>query len=631
MATIFEDVTDIGVTPAGSATLEQVKEDALSRGAAALADRMPDLVKGAGMRFPGQVKPTENPKEIMRDAFEATQAIYSSVKDGVARRDSGKPDIIAKAFNQQFVNQFPNFMSALTPSTMGMQQLVSELNSYLTQALGKNISLTSPVSSGLVPFNLVAPSRLIYPVYTPLRNKIPRVPAQGINVQGKLISGIPGSQTGPNGAPYDISMSEFPNGQSFSNWPLQLPGSGASENGFDLTIPFQKFGTTEAVSLFAQLAGQGFEDVSALANLFLLQKMMLGEEYMLIAGTAHNLSAPTVAATPRTAQSNETAVTGGTTSLYIVATATNYYGETVASAVQTVAFTAGDVYDVTITGSQGALQYNIYVGTGASDPGNSGHFLMVGQSTQAGVTKSGLQSASPVGAHLFTLQGALPTTGAVPPTTDTGTGASTRPEGIKSVLDGWAQTNSVYPNQSGTAQGGYVNLNAGTELRQTIVETALEQLWDGGLSTGGQAFRADPAELIAEGSDMARLSDDIRANTSTNYRVFFERGDLANLLGGGAVSEFVNPVTRNIVKLLVHPWLTQGTAFLMSYKLPQVWTNVANVWEWDLVQDYITIGWPTIDLTFRYSIVMYGGFVCWAPVYNAVISGLQVSDSKPYS
>ena len=56
---------------------------------------------------------------------------------------------------------------------------------------------------------------------------------------------------------------------------------------------------------------------------------------------------------------------------------------------------------------------------------------------------------------------------------------------------------------------------------------------------------------------------------------------------GAAVSQFQNPLTRSLLKLVVHPWYTQGNATLLSYQLPQTWTNVANAWEMTMVQDYV--------------------------------------------
>jgi len=156
-------------------------------------------------------------------------------------------------------------------------------------------------------------------------------------------------------------------------------------------------------------------------------------------------------------------------------------------------------------------------------------------------------------------------------------------------------------------------------------------MWNGGSAATGNAsqtggFRADPAELVAEGSDIARLADEIIASgANTNYRLFLSSDDVGGVRTGAAVSEVQNPITRSILRCVVHPWLTQGTAFLNSYTLPMSWSNVSNVWENVMVQDYLSINWPVIDASFRYSIYMYGALVNYAPQYNGVIQGLQQS------
>ena len=41
-------------------------------------------------------------------------------------------------------------------------------------------------------------------------------------------------------------------------------------------VPYRFFGISEQLSWLAQFAGQGFEDIAGLANLIMLQEMMLG-------------------------------------------------------------------------------------------------------------------------------------------------------------------------------------------------------------------------------------------------------------------------------------------------------------------------------------------------------------------
>lgn len=572
----------------------------------AITARMPQLVKGAGFVQPGGNTPLSDSTEILTRAMEAEKALYRATKAGIER-----PEAVKAGLNPSFTANYGAFLGA-TPQAATMNrwadELTAQLSAIIGKDIGKNFSTTSPLNSGFVPFDLLAPSRLIYPVYSPLRNKIQRVPGQGTSHRAKLVTGVSGSQTAGAGV-VDVSMSEFPQGQSLSgNWPLQLPGSG-TQAAVDINIPYKYFGLTESLSMLAQFAGQGFEDISALANQILLQEFMMAEEYQYLAATGTALSAPTnVGVNPRavTANSNETSVTGLSNNLYVVITAVNYFGETVASTAANHASVANDVYDITWAPVRGAFAYNVYVGQGTAAPANSGYALA--------------NTSGPVGGVAFTLQGAFPTNTTHPPTADSGTGNSNRYEGFMSILDGHASTDaSVYP---AGFEGGYVNKAVQATPTHDTIFTALEGLFD---ATG--AYRADPAELIGEGGDIARLTDEIinSGATNTGYRLFVQQSEAGQIVAGGAVSEFINPVTRSLLKVLVHPFLYQGNAFLVSYQLPMPWSNVANVWENVLVQDYLSIAWPVIDLSFRYSLVMDGSLVCYAPQYNGVISGLQKS------
>ena len=277
------------------------------------------------------------------------------------------PGRVTKGLSPQFAGAL-NMAVAANPQAQAMNAWVSQLQSQLSSELGKNITLTSPLSSGLVPFDLVAPSRLIYPVYSPLRNKIARTQGQGTSHRAKVISSVSGALPGQLGTPGNrISITEFPNGGSMSNWPNQLPSSG-SQSGYDMNIPYKFFGLTEAVSWLAQFAGQGFEDAAGLASLILLQEAMLLEERAIIGATSVALSAPTV--------SLATVASGSLTlTAWVRVTAVNYYGETAASAVQSKALSGQNLL-VTITPTPGALAYNVYVGQGASDPGRTATYFV---------------------------------------------------------------------------------------------------------------------------------------------------------------------------------------------------------------------------------------------------------------
>src|SRR5262249_41048066 len=131
------------------------------------------------------------------------------------------------------------------------------------------------------------------------------------------------------------------------------------------------FGVTEQLSWLAQFAGQGYEDISALANLIMLQEMMLGEEYQMIAGSSQTLATPSApTCTVRAAQSNETALSTTIANVYI--SAVNYFGVTAVSSATAVTVSANQVVDVVISPVAGAMQYNIW----GSNSGATQYYLL---------------------------------------------------------------------------------------------------------------------------------------------------------------------------------------------------------------------------------------------------------------
>jgi hypothetical protein len=564
-----------------------------SRAAQRLTSALTTLVKGAGYAVtdkqyalgatPGANQPLTDPDKVFSRAMRVEKAFKTAIRDSLRA-----PAEVFKTLTPEFRKGFGSFL-ANTPQQQMMDQWTAQLQTQLSQFTGKNFTLTSPNATGLVPYNLVAPTRLIYPVYTPFRNKLPRTQGQGTAYLEKVITGISGSQTGSSGGRIvNIGIPELVSGSgNMNNWPLNLPASGVQDS-VNISVPYRFSGLSENVSWLAQFGGQGFEDVAGLANLILLQEFMLAEEYMDIAGTSTALSTPSAPTlTVRNANSGETALSGTLTNntVDVKVSAANWYGETAASSVAAAtSVTSGtSVVDVAISPVTGALWYNIYVTVGTS-PGT--YHLQAGQSAGTNGTQAG-----PVGGLNFTLGGAVVTTGPLLPTADTGTFSAYSQEGLVPVISGHS-AGGVYP--SGW-RGGYINQSVGDTLSVSVINTALKGVYD-----GSGAFRADPAELVGEGGDIMRLSDDIvQAGNASNYRLFIQQTDTPGVRAGAAVSEFVNPVTRSIVRILVHPWFPQGTVLLMSYNLPFGWSNVGNAFEVNLVQDYLSISWPVIDATFR--------------------------------
>ena len=635
--------------PNGSSIIKSV-EDAVSqgrfpegqRGAESMrAALLPEIVRGYGMHRPAVNKASVvGPNGIyyptiqeglgagdMQDRLEkfAAETLKQTIAKGLR-----KPQSVMKGFSPELGT---GLRAASAASNLPLQQLAAQWSADLRKFTGKNFSLSSPLASGFVPFDLVPFVRTIYPVYTPLRNKIPRVPGQGLYHRAKILASITGSLPGSLGTLQDDSTSEFFGG-SFASWPNQLPNSG-SQTSYDLIVPYKFFALTEGVSWLSQFAGQGFDDLYGLASLVLLQEFMLLEEHDMLASSSQSLTAPAApTATARNAGTGETAMTFTGTDVFVLTTALDFWGETAYGsgnvATVTNATSGTSVIDVTIqvpsdvTAAPGGLGFAIYLATGSANPGRTGFYRYTGTAAYPSLP------GGTWGAVKVTLQGAVPVTGANPPTADTGTGSSTRMESLVSVLSGRAYNggNGPYPGpgSSPAVNAGYYNGAVGSQFIVSVLQNALQQMFNG---TNG--YFANPSEIICSANDATVLANSIISEQVAAYQLRIQQSEVAGVIGGAAVANVVNPVTRSMPEILVHPYLPQGNALLMSYTLPQTQNNLGNVVENVMVQDYAQIGWPVIDPTFRQSLLRFGLLWLAAPQYCGLLQGIQRTSTTPYS
>jgi hypothetical protein len=617
--TVTDEIADVAAQAAGASPKQATK---LAH--SAISASMLQAVKGFGWQkpvvgtqaIPGTSAFTGGSREISakettKRAFRAEQALRETI-----RKSMTDPESVRKNLSPSFIAEYPLFGTNYMPQDQAIGQLQSQMGELMA-GLGKSFTTGSPVSTGLVPFDLEAPSHLLYWFDTPLRAKLPRLPGRGSSHRTKVITAITGSQTSASAPITDPTLSEITN---FSSWPNNNLGPSGAQVGVDVNIGYSFLGRNENLSWLAQFAGVGFEDITSLANLILMHEAYFDEEYLNIAGSSHAITAPaSVSLTVRTAVTGETAISNGDgTHNWVTASACNYYGETAnCTAVDAGAISTSQVVDVVITpGTTSAgQQFRLYFQIAATPFARATAAFVA----QCGGTK-------------YTLQGAMPSNSTTPHplAADSGTGASTRWDGLISVISGSAAANSVYP---AGFLGSYVNTNVQAMLSLNVLNTALKGMYDNSnaYGTGAGAFRASPEELICEGFDSANLSSDVAKNSSgTNYQLLIQQGDMAGVLHGTAVSQVVNPVTRRIVNITVHPGWLQGTAVLTQWTTPQAARN-GNVFEMRMCQDLLSVAWPVIDPTYRYSIFEYGTFFAQAPQYSGLLSGLQVNASNPWS
>lgn len=483
----------------------------------------------------------------------------------------------------------PDVAKALSP------EMVESVRNQLAQVdIAKDLSLTSPISSGLVAFDLEAPSKKLFPHQTVLRNRIPRKKGMGTSHRFKVISGISGTQTGVSDVYPGIADGTTTAFGSVN----YLRGPKVSYAGYDTVIPYSQFSLSDQVPWSAQFSGQGFEDIRQLSQTTVLYSSMLEEEKMIIAGRGTGtgfsgaLAAPTgVTATARAAAGSEVAITGGGTNIYAKVTAdAGPFGQSTLSAAANVATGTG-VVDITVpTVPVGSTGIRVYVGTGASLPADSA-----------------LWFAGRVSGNVFTIQGALPTSGVAASTVTADTSAYAA--GYDGILATCLGPNSGYVNRINST---FNSANPGTEFYK-----AFDVMY--------QNNGADPDEVILNGSDRRALSDLLKTSTA-NYKLQIQNAtDAHSVQIGALVVGMQNETTGKMVDLSINRYMPQGVAPIISWSLPLPDSNVSDVWEMRLVQDYMGIQWPVNQFAYECSSYWYGALVCPAPAWNGAIAGIKLT------
>jgi len=469
------------------------------------------------------------------------------------------------------------------------------------QDVQKDISLTSPLSTSFAAFDLEAPAKLLTPRPTPLRNRIPRKKGVGTSHRIKRITGYTGTGTGGQGQIWP-GVSETTT-TAFGSINFER-GSKISYTADDIILPYNSYSLSDSVSFDANFSGLGYQDLRQLSSTSTLYATMLMEERMMLMGRgtatgyAGALSAPTITVTAPSAGTGQVALANNTYYVYVTADAgisSTGFGESVVTTVASQATTSQVLKIVVSAPVAGALGYNVYIGTttGVANAKYQGTFKsLTGYVVGAG-------SASVGDTLVYSTASSILASRASSDTSAYATGY----DGVLTTLLG---SNTGYNNNINST---FSNTNAGTEF-----QTVFANLY--------ASVKADPDEILMNGSDRKQLSDAIKGSANANYRLNISQDETTGVTFGSVVNGIVNETTGKSLAITVHPWLPQGVAPVMSYTLPIPDTEVSDVWANYLVQDYMGIQWPVTQFAYEFSTYFRGTFFCSAPAWNGIVSGI---------
>src|SRR5712664_786712 len=163
----------------------------------------------------------------------------------------------------------PQQLAELTAKSL---QLMKEAQGKPSDALlqehffGKAYTQSASAISGITAYDLEAPAKMLYPVPTPFRNKLPRLTAEGgIQANWRAVTGV---NTGNNTAGVSEGNRNAVN----------------TDTTKDYIAVFKELGMEQSVTFKAELAARGFQDLRGLATLNLLKALMIAEEKVILGG-----------------------------------------------------------------------------------------------------------------------------------------------------------------------------------------------------------------------------------------------------------------------------------------------------------------------------------------------------------
>lgn len=485
----------------------------------------------------------------------------------------------------------------------------------------ESLRKTVTTGTGLVPFDLQAPAKNLYPVATPLRNAIPRVGGGvGTATNWKSIFSIAGSG-------YD-SMGWVPEGQRAGRMSYSAVPKSAS---------YKTLGEEDNMTFEAINAGKTFEDIISTGVVRILQKMMLKEENAIFGGNASvSLGIP---ATPTVSSSG----TGGTlpTLTYdvaVVALTHEGYRNWVASG-QVLA--TGVPLTQTVTGADGQT------------------YVVKGGSSNKSVVAT---QAVTLGGHLFASTTAIP--GAVAyawyigaagaaklevVTTLNSVDFSTALAGTGQLLSAVIADNSINTlafdgllytainafNTGGAGNAAYVKIlptgTAGTGSfltssgRGSVVEIddMLLSMWNN--------FQVSPTVLWVNAQEIKNITSRVLTGASSAPLLRYDMaGDSKNpyaLIANGVVEMYFNPYALNggyKIPIKIHPLIPAGTIIGWSENLPAQYQNneTPNVAEMKIRADYYSLEWPIKTRAREYGVYAEEVLAVYAPFALGVIQNV---------
>ena len=475
--------------------------------------------------------------------------------------------------------------------------LVKTARTNANEDIAKSFSQAGSAVSGLTAYDLEAPARTIYPVLTPLRNRIPRVSGKGgIQANWRAITGI-------NTAAMSVGLAEGNRGGVVTTTTA------------DYLAAYRGIGLDDYATFEADYAANGFDDVKARAVQGLLRSLMIGEEMMIVGGNTSVALGTTATPSLTPSTSGGSIATGTTYSVICVALGPDAYWS-VAGSNNGSTGASFSALTATVPGSVSRTNADATTttyGGGAAQKSASATFTVTSGSTGS-VACTVTAKAGAAGYAWFL--GAVGGERLVALTTINSAVLTALPAGteqLASSLPSSDQSTNAYAFDGLLSQiyksgsGAYVKaLATGTAGTGTILTSngggGITQL-DDAFSAFYNLYRLSPTDIYVNAQEAKNISILVIKNGGAPLlRINRNEGVRDGIAAGDRVTSILNTITGDEVRVNVHPNIAPGTIMFYCDNLPYKLSGVNNVVQIRARQDYYQIEWPLRSRKWEYGV-----------------------------
>lgn len=470
--------------------------------------------------------------------------------------------------------------------TQALQEPSPEMVKAFTTALGG-----TGATDGLKGYDLEAPAKTLYPVLTPLRNKIPRVGGGlGIQANWKAITGI-------NTAGISAGAGEGRRGGIVTTTVA------------DYLAAYRTLVLDDYVTFQAQAAGKGFMDVSAAAVEGLLRSLMIQEEFIILGG---NGAAVALGTTPTPTLVDVAPAAGQSckaSTKYLVhcvaLTLEGYRNASVAGGVPAVVSRAnGDGTTETYGGGSGQISAEANVTTGAD--ANDTHAIKASVTAVNGAAAYAWFWGENGGAiklgAITTINSYLITAPVAAGTQVIGDLPASDNSKNALIFDGLlyqifkSGSNAYIKTMATGTPGTGTPLTADTKTGIVEIAEALVHFW--------ATYKTIPTGIWVNGQEKQNMGTKVATGASGSAVVFSIDTRQGAVLGGINVTGYIHPITGQEIPVLVHPDLPPGTILFECMALPYSLSGVQNVVQIRTRWEYMQIDWVLTSLKRDFSITV---------------------------